>query len=76
MTKTTSDELNTTTFLYTHRQWVECWEELTRIASSSYPLLTPESRDAYLALPQVIEECRESFLRIPEPVRPLHYLCT
>lgn len=66
--------------LLEHRQWMSVWCELTYISSGGFTPhgkqlpLTQEQRDAYRAIPDVLDRLEEAWALLPEDVRPLHYL--
>ena len=63
-----------------HREWLSTWCELTAISSSGFTRegkqlpLTDEQRDAYRAIPDVLDRLKDLWERMDEGRRPLHYL--
>lgn len=63
-----------------HREWLSTWCELTAISSGGFTRegkqlpLTDEQRDAYRAIPDVLDRLKDLWERMDESVRPLHYL--
>jgi hypothetical protein len=61
-----------------HRLWLEAYRERSAVAQEN-PFgptapLTEEQRQAYFALPILLDECEAAWSRIPEPERSVHYL--
>jgi hypothetical protein len=63
-----------------HREWLSTWSELTAISSGGFTRegrqlpLTDEQRDAYRAIPDVLDRLKDLWERMDEGRRPLHYL--
>ena len=63
-----------------HREWLSTWCELTAISSSGFTRegrqlpLTDEQRDAYRAIPDVLDRLEALWESMDEVRRPLHYL--
>ena len=63
-----------------HREWLSIWCELTAISSGGFTRegrqlpLTDEQRDAYRAIPDVLDRLKDLWERMDEGRRPLHYL--
>jgi hypothetical protein len=63
-----------------HREWLSVWCELTVIASGGFTAqgqqlpLTDAQRDAYRAIPDVLDRLRDLWALMDEGARPLHYL--
>lgn len=68
------------TMVAEHREWLSVWSELTAIASGGFTRegkqlpLTDVQRDAYRAIPDVLDRLRDLWERMDEAARPLHYL--
>ena len=63
-----------------HREWLSIWCELTAISSSGFTRegrqlpLTDEQRDAYRAIPDVLDRLEALWACMDEGTRPAHYL--
>jgi hypothetical protein len=63
-----------------HREWLSVWRELTAISSGGFTSqgrqlpLTDAQRDAYRAIPDVLDRLRDLWTLMDEGARPLHYL--
>ena len=60
-----------------HRANLDLYNTLSRVASAGYPSpLNEEQREAYMLLPQLIEDCAVSYALIPDGHvgKPAHYL--
>ena len=80
MTTTTIDQHVHDQAVLEHREWLSTWRELTAISSSGFTRegkqlpLTDEQRDAYRAIPDVLDRLEALWACMDEGVRPAHYL--
>lgn len=63
-----------------HREWLSVWCELTAAASGGFTPqgeqlpLTDSQRDAYRAIPDVLDQLETLWALMDEAARPLHFL--
>ena len=63
-----------------HREWLSVWSELTAISSGGFTPqgqqlpLTQAQRDAYRAIPDVLDRLQSLWELMDPDARPLHYL--